>query len=145
VTARRVVLLLSAVLLYYLVAVSARGLDLIEDGRPYVKVMGVGVLLAPLAAIPLVLGELRFGRATEHLARLLDEPADEIAHRPSGRIDRKAADVLFAVRKAEVEEDPEDWRRWFRLGAAYGAAGDTSRGRRALREAIRLQRAGAGG
>ncbi len=138
--ARWVVLGLVAILLYYLVVAGARGVELLGDHRWTVKILGIGVLLAPLVAIPLVVGELRFGRATERLAGLIDddEPREELPRRPSGRVDRTAADALFARRKALVEADPGDWQRWYLLAEAYGEAGDTARGRRAMRTAIRL-------
>jgi hypothetical protein len=139
--ARWVVVGLVAILLYYIVVASVRGVVLLEDPRWIVKILGVGVLLAPLAAIPLVLGELKFGRATERLAGLLDDDVGErepLPRRPSGRVDRTAADALFARCKAEVEKDPSDWQRWYLLAEAYGEAGDTARGRRAMRTAIRL-------
>jgi cytochrome c-type biogenesis protein CcmH/NrfG len=137
-----VVVGLVAILLYYLVVASVRGVVLLEDHRWTVKILGVGVLLAPLVAIPLVLGELRFGRATERLAGLLDDDVEErepLPRRPSGRVDRTAADALFERCKAEVRKDPSDWQRWFLLAEAYGEAGDTARGRKAMRTAIRLQ------
>ena len=68
------------------------------------------------------------------------EPEDEpLPRRPSGRIDRVAADAVFARRRAEVEAAPADWRGWVRLAGAYGDAGDTARGRRAMRRAIELE------
>ena len=42
---------------------------------------------------------------------------------PSGRVQRDAADALFATVRAEVEADPDDWRRWYRLARAYDYAG----------------------
>ncbi|KTR54674.1 hypothetical protein SA11R_08410, partial [Rothia kristinae] len=58
----------------------------------------------------------------------------------SGRIDREAADAAFPARRAEVEREPEDWRAWFRLALAYDAAGDRKRARRAMRDAVALDR-----
>ena len=78
------------------------------------------------------MNELRFGRATERLARLLDEPDAPRPGRP-GRGVRAA--------QGEVEAAPGDWRAWYRLAVAYGDARDTARGRRTMRKAIALQRA----
>ncbi len=59
-----------------------------------------------------------------------------------GRPDRDAADREYELRKGEVEEAPDDWRCWYRLALAYGDAGDSKRGRAAMRHAIALRRAG---
>ena len=137
-TARRTVALLVALCLIYSVLIGWRGVLLLDDSRWVVRGLGVGVLLLPIVGIWLIIGEVRFGRATERLDRELGEQPDDLPKRPSGRVDRAAADALFEQRRAEVEADPADWRRWFRLGAAYGAAGDPGRGRKALRKAILL-------
>jgi hypothetical protein len=145
--ARRVVLLLVVVLAFYLFLVGERGFVLVRDGRPALVLLGVGVLVLPAIGAWIVVMELRFGRAVEHLARELETrgalPLDERAYLPSGRPDRAAADEVFARRRAEVEDAPQDWARWYRLAVAYGDAGDTARGRRAMRRAVALHRTGA--
>ncbi len=57
---------------------------------------------------------------------------------PGGRIDRESADEVFARRKAETEDSPDDWRCWFRLAVAYHDARDTPRARKAMQRAIAL-------
>ena len=119
-----------------------RAVDLASTGKPTGIALALGVVL-------LVAGEVRFGLGSERLGRRLGAEgglADSSAleRTPSGRVSRDAADALFTERKAEVEAAPEDWRAWFRLATAYGDARDTPRGRRAMRTAIRLERASAG-
>ena len=93
--------------------------------------------------------EIQFGFATERLAKQLDddetpggglryEEIDDLPRSPGGRVDRAAADELFAKRKAETEATPDDWRCWYRLAAAYHAAKDSSRARAAMRHAVKL-------
>ena len=144
-TARRLVPLLTLLLLFYALVLVQRGWILLTDGRPAFVLLGVGVLLLPVVGVVLVVRELRFGRATEVLARDLGgdgtaTPAeDEVpARRPSGRIDRAAADAVFERRREELEAAPEDWRAWYRLAVAYDAAGDRPRARRAMRRALDL-------
>ena len=55
------------------------------------------------------------------------------------RIEREAADALFATTKAELEADPDNWRRWYRLARAYDYAGDRRRARESMRTAVRLE------
>lgn len=142
--ARRLVVVLLAVLAFYVVTLGVRALELLRDPRLVFKGLGVGVLLLPVVGVVLVLAELRLAREVERLTRrLAAEPGglerEELARRPSGRIDRVAADAAFARRRAEVEAAPGDWRGWLRLGLAYGDAGDKGRGRQALRSAVALE------
>ena len=62
---------------------------------------------------------------------------------PSGRIRREAADELFSQVRGELEADPENWQRWYRVARAYDYAGDRSRAREAMRTAVALQAGGA--
>jgi hypothetical protein len=146
VTARRVVVALVAALLVYFVLLGERAWWLLTSGRAVLVGLGVGVLILPFLGGYLVLRELQFGLATQRLARALEAegglPVDDLPRRPSGRPDRAAADARFAQRQAEVEAAPDDWRAWFRLAVAYGDAGDTRRGRAAMRHAVRLHPAG---
>ena len=90
----------------------------------------------------LVWREVRFGQASARLGAELDAEGgllvDDLPRRPSGRVERAAADDLFDRVRAEVEASPEDWRGWYRLALAYDAAGDRTRARAAVRDAIAL-------
>ena len=112
---------------------------MVRSGSTVAAALGAGVLLLPVVAVWLVVGELRFGAATARLAReLTDRKPEELPRRPSGRVDVRAADAAFAQRRADVEAAPEDWQAWFRLAAAYDAARDRRRARAAMRRAIAL-------
>jgi hypothetical protein len=119
--------------------------DLFRSGTAAGVLLGIGVVLLVVVGGLLVVGEVRLGLGSSRLAARLaaegdqGEPAD-LARTPSGRLTAEAADALFAVRKAEVEAAPEDWRNWWRLAAAYGEARDTSAGRRAMRKALALEK-----
>nr|WP_241255886.1 hypothetical protein [Candidatus Protofrankia californiensis] len=151
VQARHVVVVLVVAAVFYLGLIGWRGVQLLTETSWIARGMGVGVLLLPVVGVAVVGRELQFGRATERLGRRLPEESEESAdsgetaaalpRRPSGRVDRAAADALFDRRRAEAEAAPRDWRAWYRLAAAYGDAGDTRRGRRAMRYAIALERA----
>ena len=134
---KRVVALLVAALAVYFALIGYRGIYLLGEHRLALQVLGVAVLLLPLVGIWVVVAELRFGRATERLARQLPDEADApLPRTPWGRIDRAAADARFARRRAVVEAAPDDWRAWFRLALAYDDAGDRRRARAAMRTAI---------
>ncbi len=131
---------------FYAVTIGWRGVLLVRDGRAVTVVLGLGVLLLPFIAAWAVWREVSFGLATERLARRLDAegglPVDDLPRRPSGRVDRAAADEAFAGYRADVERDPQDWRGWFRLATAYDAAGDRRRARAAARRAVALGQGG---
>ena len=80
---------------------------------------------------------------TERMARQLDAEGglldtSNLPRRPSGRVDRDAADAWFEQRRADVEARPRDWRAWFLLAQAYDLAGDRGRARETMRKAIDL-------
>jgi hypothetical protein len=141
--ARLVVLLLSAILVFYLAVVGLRALVLIGDGRPAFVLLGVGVLALPVLGAWILVQELRFGRATQRLAEDLDGPFDlpgpATEGRPATRAGRRArADEAFRSGRDAVAAAPEDWRAWYRLALAYADSGDRTAARRTMRRAIGL-------
>ncbi|WP_329475917.1 hypothetical protein OG555_30085 [Kribbella sp. NBC_01484] len=139
-SAKRAAIVIAVVFVAYAVLLGWRGVLLIGTGDPVAIGLGIAVLVIPLLGIYLVWRELQFGRRTEALAGELEAdgglPVDDLPRRPSGRIDRTAADAAFLKYKVEVEAAPDDWRVWFRLSTAYDAAGDRKRARATMRTAI---------
>ena len=138
------VALLTLALVAYFILLGGRAIALIRSGGLAGVALGIGVLLLPIIGVVLVVWELRFGWQTERLARRLAEDGQlpEVADlpvRPSGRVERDAADAHFETVKARVEAAPEDWRGWFALAHAYDLAGDRKRARSAMRHAIELE------
>jgi hypothetical protein len=134
------VVAVTALLAAYLVV---RAVDLFRTGTVQGALLGIGVLLLVVVGGLLVMGEVRLAAQSQRLGeRLFAEGfvEEDLPTTSAGRVDRDAADVLFARRKAEVEASPEDWRAWFTLATAYDAARDPQRGRRAMRKAIALER-----
>ncbi|KAB8161649.1 hypothetical protein FH609_025870 [Streptomyces sp. 3MP-14] len=135
-------LVVSVLLVGYLALAGHRALLLIREGTWITVALGVAVLALPLIGGWFLWRSFRFVLFANRLSRELDAegglPVDDLPRTPSGRIDREAADVAFARRKAEVEERPEDWRCWFRLAVAYHDARDTPRARRTMEHAIAL-------
>lgn len=140
---RLIVGLLTAALLVYFWLLTDKALALLTSGTTAGIALGVGVLLLPVLGAVLVAFELRFGWQTQTLGRRLTAdgglPDDSVLpRRPSGRVDRDAADAHFEVVRTEVEAAPDDWRGWYRLAHAYDIAGDRKRAREAMRRAIEL-------
>lgn len=106
--------------------------------------LGLALLIMPVIGLWAMVATLRDGFAHQRLARLIADDGMELdvsalPRRPSGRIERDAADALFHTVHAELDTDPDNWRRWYRLGRAYEYAGDRRRAREALRTAVQLQ------
>ncbi len=137
-----VIAVLLVTLLVYAVLIGFRAVVLLQSGTVVGVLLGLAVLVVPFLGVFLVLRELKFGRQCERMAAELEAeqglPVDDLPRRPSGRVDRTAADAHFQQMKAEAEAAPEDWRTWFRLALAYDAAGDRTRGRAAARHAVAL-------
>ena len=138
-------LALSALLLLYIGLAVRWGLALITTGEPIAVGLGAAVLVLPALGIWLVAREwalaVRVQQMADELAAAGRLPADDLPRTPGGRIDRAAADEAFVVAREAVEQAPQDWAAWFRLGFAYDAAHDRRRARAALRTAARLRRA----
>lgn len=136
--------LMVLLILFYAALVAFKGIALIQDGSPLGVLLGLAVLVVPLLGLALVVRELHFGAQSARLADALAAegglPVDDLPRRPSGRVDREAADAEFARMRAETEADPDSWQSWFRLSLAYDAAGDRTRARAAARHAIDLHR-----
>lgn len=130
------------VLVFYAVLIGVRGVALLASGSRVPQLLGVALLVLPLLGLYVAWREIEFGRRTAALARTLESegalPVDDLPRRPSGRVDRHAADGLFATMREETETHPQDWRAWFRLALAYDAAGDRTRARAAARHALTL-------
>ncbi len=138
------VLLITALLVFWLAVAFQRSFLLLGDPEPVAKAIGAGYLLLPCIGAWALIRELLFGAQTQRMARQLEGegglPVDDLPRTPSGRIVRSAADEAFPAYQAEVEADPGNWRSWFRLSCAYDAAGDRKRARKAMRDAAKLYR-----
>ncbi|GGQ99645.1 MULTISPECIES: tetratricopeptide repeat protein [Kitasatospora] len=133
---------LSGILLLVSVVCIGEGVQLVATGKPLGIGIGVCAFVIPLIGVWFLRQTVRFGRASERLARQLEAegglPVDELRRTQGGRIDRASADAVFTRRKAEAEADPTDWRNFFRLAVAYADAGDVPRARKAMQHAIKL-------
>ena len=133
-------------LIAYFVMLGRIAIALIGSDRLAAVGLGVALLGFPLIGVWAMVSTLRAGFAHQRLARLIHEDGMELdvsdlPRMPSGRVQRDAADALFETVRGEVEQDPDDWRRWYRLARAYDYAGDRSRAREAMKKAVEMERA----
>ncbi|MFF5974801.1 hypothetical protein ACFY7C_25105 [Streptomyces sp. NPDC012769] len=134
---------LATVLVLVFGVVGMEGVLLLLTGEPAAMGMGAVAFLLPLVGGWFLWKNTRFARKANRLAAELEAegglPVDELKRTAGGRIDRDSADEVFARRKAETEDSPDDWRCWFRLAVAYHDARDTPRARKAMQRAITLR------
>jgi hypothetical protein len=139
---RIAVAVMAALLALYLALAIRYGLLLIGVGEPIGIALGIALFVFPVIAGGALVAELLFTVRADRLGRRLGAegglPDEQLPQRPSGRIDRAAADAVFPKYQQDAEEHPEDWRAWYRLGLAYDASGDRRRARWATRRAIAL-------
>ncbi|AFC55121.1 MULTISPECIES: membrane protein [Mycobacterium] len=131
-------------LLVYFALLGRVAVAMIASGRAAAVGLGLAVLVMPVIGLWAMVATLRAGLAHQRLARLIaadgmELDTSDLPRRPSGRIQRDAADALFATVRTEVEDHPDDWRRWYRLARAYDYAGDRRRAREAMKTAVNLQ------
>jgi hypothetical protein len=136
--------LMCAALLVYFFLIGRDAVALIGSGRGAAVGLGLALLVMPFIGLWAMIATLRAGFAHQRLARLIADDGMELdtsalPRRPSGRVERGAADELFASVRTELEADPDNWRRWYRLARAYDYAGDRRRAREAMKTAVDLQ------
>jgi hypothetical protein len=136
-----------AALVGYFVLLGRAAVVLVTAGEPAAIGLGIAVFILPIVGLWAMIATLRAGFTHQRLARSVREQGMELdvstlPRLPSGRIQRDAADALFQTVKAELAEDPDDWRRWYRLARAYDYAGDRSRARETMKTAVQMEDGG---
>jgi cytochrome c-type biogenesis protein CcmH/NrfG len=131
-------------MLAYFVMLGRIAFAMIGSGRAAAVGLGLALLIMPFIGLWAMIATLRAGFAHQKLARLIAEDGMELdvsalPRRASGRVERNAADALFDTVRTELEDDPDNWRRWYRLARAYDYAGDRRRAREAMKTALELQ------
>ena len=143
-SSRVLAIVMAALLLLYLALVTQLAFRLLAVPEFVAKALGVALIVLPIVGLWSLVVEFLFGARSERLGRELAEegelPLQDLPRRPSGHVDRAAADAAFGRYQAEAEAAPERWQSWYRLGLAYDACGDRRRARGAIRQAIALRR-----
>ncbi|AYE95253.1 hypothetical protein C0J29_11095 [Mycobacterium paragordonae] len=138
---------LCAAMLVYFVLLGRIALVMVGSGRPAAVGLGLALLIMPFLGLWAMIATLRAGFAHQKLARRIADDGMELdvsslPRRASGRIERGAADALFETVRTELEDDPDNWRHWYRLARAYDYAGDRRRAREAMKAAVQLEAQG---
>ncbi|OBJ82647.1 hypothetical protein A5656_00145 [Mycobacterium gordonae] len=138
---------LCAAMLVYFVLLGRIALVMVGSGRPAAVGLGLALLIMPFLGLWAMIATLRAGFSHQKLARRIADDGMELdvsslPRRASGRIERGAADALFETVRTELEDDPDNWRHWYRLARAYDYAGDRRRAREAMKAAVQLEAQG---
>jgi tetratricopeptide (TPR) repeat protein len=131
-------------LIIYFVLLGRIAMAFITSGEPAAIGLGLALMIMPLIGIWVMVATLRAGLTHQRLGRIVKDEGLELdvsslPRMASGRIERDAADALFATVRDELENDPDNWRRWYRLARAYDYAGDRSRAREAMKKAVEME------
>ncbi|ORB63189.1 tetratricopeptide repeat protein [Mycolicibacterium tusciae] len=134
-------------LVVYFFLLGRIALAFLTSGEPAAIGLGAALMIMPLIGIWVLVSTLRAGLAHQRLGRIVKDEGMELnvsslPRMASGRIEREAADALFATVRDELEQDPDNWRHWYRLARAYDYAGDRSRAREAMKKAVEMEEQG---
>ena len=134
-------------LVVYFFLLGRIALAFLTSGEPAAIGLGAALMIMPLIGIWILVSTLRAGLAHQRLGRIVKDEGMELdvsslPRMASGRIERVAADALFATVRDELEQDPDNWRHWYRLARAYDYAGDRSRAREAMKKAVEMEEQG---
>lgn len=107
----------------YLVLLGQLAVRFIATGEWVGIAFGLAILAFPLLGAWVLWREMRFGYRMQQVAADWQQLG----------IDPE--DLTYDACLNRVEQDPDDWARWFELGLAYERAGDRRRARAAMRAA----------
>lgn len=131
-------------LVVYFLLLGRIAMAFITTGQAAAIGLGLALMVFPMIGAWAMVSTLRSGLMHQRLARIVTEEGMELdvssmPRMASGRIQREAAAELFVTVRQELENDPENWRRWYRLARAYDYAGDRSRAREAMKKAVEME------
>lgn len=131
-------------LIVYFVLLGRAAFVLIGSGEVAPIGLGLAILILPGIGVWVLAATLRAGLAHQRLAlkareRGMELDVSDLPRRASGRIERDAADALFHTVRDELEADPDNWLRWYRLARAYDSAAHRSAHEPADRHRVRVR------
>jgi cytochrome c-type biogenesis protein CcmH/NrfG len=131
-------------LVVYFVMLGRIAMAFVSSGSAAAIGLGLALMILPLIGLWAMVSTLKAGLAHQRLARIVKDEGMELdisslPRTPSGRIQHDAADALFNTVRRELESDPHDWRRWYRLARAYDYAGDRGRARETMKKAVEME------
>lgn len=137
-------LILTALLIWYIIAVGIRAIALFTSAQPVLVALGVAATVFVALAIWFIYREWQLAVFTDrmHRAAAAEQALilDDLPRSPGGRVKMEAAREQFEQFAVAVESQPESWLAWYHLAWACDAVGQRRDARQSLRRAASLFR-----
>ena len=134
--ARRIALILAAILGVYLVFAASRGIDLLKSDDPAVKGLGVAVLILPLIGTILVYREIKFGKLSYEMGQQISE-----TFLPITELDDAARKIFLESAIEKTKNDMENWQAWYSVALGYDLLHERRLARDAMQYSVELYQA----
>jgi hypothetical protein len=131
--AKRISLILTAILLVYLGFTVLRGLDFLSVDDPAVQALGIAVLILPILGAILIYREIKFGKLSYLMGQTISDnylPTNDLT-------DEQKRDYLdLAIERAKSQM--ENWQAWYSVALAYDLLKERKLAREAMKYSVEL-------
>ena len=131
--AKRISLILTAILLVYLGFTVLRGLDFLSVDDPAVQALGIAVLILPILGAILIYREIKFGKLSYLMGQTISDhylPINDLT-------DEQKRDYLdLAIERAKSQM--ENWQAWYSVALAYDLLKERKLAREAMKYSVEL-------
>lgn len=134
--AKRISLILTAILSVYLVFTILRAIDFLQVDDPAVKALGIAILVLPILGAILILREIKFGKLSYQMGQTIDEsflPTAQLSE------DQKSEFLDQAIERAKSQMD--SWQAWYSVALAYDLLKERKLAREAMQYSVELYQA----
>lgn len=134
--AKRISLILTAILSVYLVFTILRAIDFLQVDDPAVKALGIAILVLPILGAILILREIKFGKLSYQMGQTIDEsflPTTQLSE------DQKSEFLDQAIERAKSQMD--SWQAWYSVALAYDLLKERKLAREAMQYSVELYQA----
>lgn len=131
--AKRISLILTAILLVYLGFTVLRGLDFLSVDDPAVQALGIAVLILPILGAILIYREIKFGKLSYLMGQTISDnylPTNDLT-------DEQKRDYLdLAIERAKSQMG--NWQAWYSVALAYDLLKERKLAREAMKYSVEL-------
>ena len=131
--AKRISLILTAILLVYLGFTILRGIDFLQVDDPAVQALGIAVLVLPILGAILIYREIKFGKLSYLMGQTISEdylPAIDLSETQK----RDYLDKAIERAKAQMQS----WQAWYSVALAYDLLKERKLAREAMKYSVEL-------
>ena len=131
--AKRISLILTAILLVYLGFTVLRGLDFLKVDDPAVQALGIAVLILPILGAILVYREIKFGKLSYLMGQTISDdylPTNDLTD------EQKREYLDRAIEQAKTQM--QSWQAWYSVALAYDLLKERKLAREAMKYSVEL-------